>query len=617
MDSRKTIQHLYKITDNISFLEKSIVWFFIESKKIIIKNAPELEACKINKSERDIYKPVYDLLSSYYNCLNIDDLIELYELLLPTHTKKVNGAVYTPAPVRRFIVEKSLKDHQPVYTIDPACGCGAFLVTVAEVMHEKYDISYSEAISKYIYGIDIDKNAIRKTKILLSLLSRIHGDYNHLTFNLHCCDFLSPRCSVLLKKQIRQGFDCVIGNPPYVRYRNMDEKSKNNLKYWISSSAGNVDLYMPFFEAGLKLLNKGGKLGFITPNGYIQSVNGRQLRTFLINNENAMEILDFRDNQLFKGVTSYTCISLIDKDDHNKLIKYARLGDKYNTDNYSLSQYSFDLFPNGAPWRVSDNQNDKIIHKLENSGRPLSEWKIRNGLATLKNDVFFFTPAYENEHYYFRIYNDQEYQIEKEVCIKVAKPNIIKNEVELQEKLETAIFPYEYVDNKQTIIPESEFAKRYPKAFGFLNDVKADLEKRDKGHGNYPEWYAYGRTQGMNNFGKKLLIPYIAGTPIAVLCEDPNILFYCGYALFSENDSELRILKKFLESSAFWYYIYNTSKPYSKGFMAFAKNYIVKFSIPELTKEETEYLLSEDDKTKINSFVWSKYGLKEIQLETN
>ena len=132
---------------------------------------------------------------------------------------------------------------------------------------------------------------------------------------------------------------------------------------------------------------------------------------------------------------------------------------------------------------------------------------------------------------------------------------------------------------------------------------------RDKGHGDYPAWYAYGRTQGMNNFGRKLLIPYISGSPVAVLSEDPDILFYCGYALFSENVEELKILKVFLESEAFWYYIYHTSKPYSKGYMALAKNYIVNFTIPDLSEKERLFLLTSNNRAELNDFIWKKYGI--------
>jgi adenine-specific DNA-methyltransferase len=77
--------------------------------------------------------------------------------------------------------------------------------------------------------------------------------------------------------------------------------------------------------------------------------------------------------------------------------------------------------------------------------------------------------------------------------------------------------------------------------------------------------------------------------------------------LCSEDVEELKILKVFLESEAFWYYIFHTSKPYSKGYMAFAKNYIVNFTIPELSEKEKAYLLESHTSEELNEFVWGKY----------
>ena len=381
------------------------------------------------------------------------------------------------------------------------------------------------------------------------------------------------------------------------------------LKNWNSSKRGNADLYMPFFEVGLSLVSKTGKIGYITPNGYLQSVNGRNLRNILLDCNGNIRILDFRDMQIFKGVTSYTCITIIDLAVSTREIQYVRLNENQTLDSHQYSVYYKKNIKKDSPWRMNRNDIDSVIYKLENSGVSLSNWTIRNGLATLKNDLFFFSPTKEDENFYYRLYKGKEYKIEKSLCIDVAKPNVIKCEEDLLSKTEKAIFPYHFQDNKPVIISEDHLSINYPYAYTFLSDYKKELKQRDKGKGTYPAWYAYGRTQGMNNFGKKLLIPYISGKPVAVLSLKEDLLFYCGYGLFYNDVQELNVLKRFLESDAFWYYIFHTSKPYSKGYMAFAKNYLVKFSIPELTKEEKDYLLNEKDNIKLNKWIWSKYEL--------
>ena len=528
-------------------------------------------------------------------------------MLVPQSKRKEKGVVYTPNTITKYIVSNILNCKHIPTILDPSCGCGAFLLTAAEYMHEKYRIPYSEIISSYLYGVDIDPNAIDRAKSLLSLMVLVNGEEEKCRFNLICADALDKATYDRLREMQTDGFDRVVGNPPYVRKKDISQETKDFFYNWVSSSVGNVNLYIPFFELGLKLLSDNGRLGYITPNSYLQNINGRGLRKFLTAQQHKVEIIDFRDSQVFEKVTSYTCITFIDKSIKTSTISYSRLNETNTLENHTFSEYHYTDFPDGKPWKMQESSVDEIIHKLESTGTPLSHWKIRNGLATLKNDIYVFTPLKEDNDYYYREYNGKEYRIEKKLCIKVVKPNVIKSEAELEQKMEAAIFPYTHTDNTYQIIEENVFKASFPEAYSFLYEYKSILLNRDKGHGNYPAWYAYGRTQGMNNFGKKLLIPCISGSPVAVLSLDPNILFYSGYALFSDDTEELRILKVFLESEAFWYYIFHTSKPLLKGYMAFAKNYIINFTIPKLSEKEKAYLLGAHTREELNEFVWGKY----------
>lgn len=603
MNIKQLVNRLLKISNDITSIEKALVYSFADTVAVNINNSLWLKSYL-----SDVDYAVIDIVNQITEKkLSLNELIAIFEMLVPQNEKKEKGIVYTPEIISNYIVRNTLNCDSIPTVLDPSCGCGAFLVSAAEYMHERYAVSYSEIISSYLYGVDIDRNAIGRIKSLLSLIVLMNNEEEKCCFNFICADTLDMNTYKNLRKLCKDGFDCVVGNPPYVRNKNMSADTKEYLSNWVSSSVGNVDLYIPFFEIGTKLLSNKGKLGYISPNSYLQGVNGRGLRKYFSSAKHQVEIIDFRDSQVFENVTSYTCITLIDKSISTDTIKYFILTETNTLEHHTFSEYHYGDFPDGKPWRMRESSVDEVIHKLESSGTPLSHWKIRNGLATLKNDIYFFTPIKEDGVYYYRKYNGNTYRIEKDICIKVAKPNIIKSEAELEQKMEVAIFPYIQCDSAYQIIDEVIFQSSYPEAYKFLLDHKPTLLKRDKGHGNYPAWYAYGRTQGMNNFGKKLLIPYISGSPVAVLSLDPNVLFYCGYALMSDDVEELKILKVFLESSAFWYYIFHTSKPYSKGYMAFAKNYIVNFTIPELSEKEKSYLLSTHSREQLNRFVWKKY----------
>ena len=608
MKNNSLIQFIRRFTDDATQLSGAVVYAYAKMNGIngslsIILNQynPELDNA--------LCEEVLEYFSNICDSFSFTFLVELLEMLIPATDRKEKGVVYTSEMIKKYIISECIACNAIPTVIDPACGCGSFLVSAAETICSTFSISYCDCIANCIFGVDIDYEAIKKTKLLLSLLAVMKGETIPQHFNLLQADMINPSSLSIIKGTWPNGFDCVIGNPPYVRARNIGVEEKQFLSCWETSSIGNVDLYMPFFEVGLRLLNEKGKLGFITANGYIQGVNGRSLRKYLLAQGFPIKIVDFREAQLFKNVTSYTCVTIIDKSKTDKHIAYTRIDEGNTLLNHSLSKYEFGLFEDGAPWRLYNTNIDNIICRFEKEGTPLSHWKIRNGLATLKNELFFFFPDKEDRVYYYRTYNGNSYRIEKAICIPIVKPNTIKNETELSENTEVAIFPYKRKKQSFSIIEENELKTTYPQAYHFLFEYKAVLDARDKGHGDYPAWYAYGRTQGMNNFGKKLLIPYIAGAPTAVLALEEELLFYCGYALFSDSEEELRIIKVFLESDAFWYYIFHTSKPYSKGYMALAKNYIVRFSIPELTVTEKKYILSSPQHDELNMFIWQKYGI--------
>ncbi|MHC1715018.1 MAG: class I SAM-dependent DNA methyltransferase [Acidaminococcaceae bacterium] len=609
MDTRKFIRKLYDISDDMEVLEKSIAYAYLNSNSIDYSGF-EFFKDLFSAFDQFIAAEVTTLFKKDCPSSSIENLVEIFEYLVPEAQRKSHGVVYTPEKIKNHIVESVINKEAIPKVCDPSCGCGSFLITAARWMHHRYNISYQELFSEYIYGVDIDPMAIRKAIILFNILACLDREALSCKFeNLICADALDRTVIDSLYRRVGNGFNCIIGNPPYVRSRNMMNSIKSNLVYWDTAKNGNVDLYIPFYEVGLTLLNPKGVLGYISPNTFIQSVNGRSLRRYFKDKKFDTTIFDFRETQVFKGVTSYTCIVLVDKKKKTSLLHYALLNGKCSLIDYSFTDYSFEHFDDGAPWRMCNEQVDNVLRRIETIGKPLGDYKIRNGLATLKNDIYFFKPIRETNDFYIREYKGYEYKIEKKICIDVIKPNILKSEEDLLSKAEKAIFPYVKLNSQYVIIPESDLSKQYPNTYQFLLEMRDVLGKRDKGKGNYPAWYAYGRTQGVFNQGKKLLLPYISDMPKAVISTDENLLFYCGYAVFAEDEQELKLLKRFLESSVFWYYIIHTSKPYSKGYMALAKNYIKNFSIPKLSNEQVAYILSQPDDKEFDNWIWKLYGV--------
>lgn len=586
---------------DVQNFEAALVWHYIQKKQLNIQTAKTLDAF-IKK-----HKPENAQLEEYINensvIDNIDGVITAFEMLVNSNDKKTNGVIYTPLNIKEYIVKETIISDQIPAVADPACGCGSFLITAAQWMHEKYHISYLEIFKNHITGFDIDKHSIEKAELLFNLLSLEEDGVA-----LDCKLMLNAANSIeeLAKEKYQGKFDIVIGNPPYVRSKNISDDLKPHLKNW-SVVAGNVDLYIPFYEIAIRLLKPHGIMGYISPNTFLQSINGRGLRNYLVHFGYEITLLDFRETQTFKEITHYTCICLINKANINYKVRYALLNGKSSLIDYDFTNYCIKDYSYNKEWRFANPQIDSVIKKIESQKYKLDDFKIRNGLATLSNDIYFFSVKMEDDDFYYREYNGQIFQIEKEICIDVVKPNIIRTERDLEIYREKAIFPY--IKDKK-VMSEEYLSDHYPMTYQFLLTNKELLLNRDKGKAkDYPAWYAYGRTQGMMNQGKKLLIPYMAEKGIAVKSMDEELLFYCGYAVFCNSDEELDLLKIFIESDVFLYYITNTSKPYSKGYMALAKNYIKNFGIPELSHYQTMELLALQNDSEREKFIKKIYDV--------
>ena len=101
----------------------------------------------------------------------------------------------------------------------------------------------------------------------------------------------------------------------------MSEESRELLSRWKVAASGNSDLYIPFFQIAIENIVEGGKVGLITMNSFLTSLNGRALREYFQETSYRIEIIDFRGNQIFSGRSTYTCLFFLTKE-HSVAIKY-------------------------------------------------------------------------------------------------------------------------------------------------------------------------------------------------------------------------------------------------------------------------------------------------------
>ncbi len=625
--NNKIIKFLHSYSEDTNKLNSLIVSSFVKYNNINIKKNKLIKKYTESFVDEKVVDEFLEIYKRNCNDFNFENLIELFEICIPKKEKIVNGAVYTPKIVKDFVVENSIKKLtipiNEAFFCDLSCGCGGFLITIAREIHLKTNKPFKEIYSENIYGVDVSDYSVERSEILLSLFSVVNGeDVEEFEFNLLLGNSLSFNfLDVFSEVRQRGGFDCIVGNPPYVRAKNISKETKDLLSKWQVTKTGNPDLYIPFFEIGLTNLKKEGILGYITVNTFMRGLNARSLRSYFSKNKFDIEIYDFGSEQVFKKKSTYTCICFI-SNNKNEQVKYIKIPtSKLNEfpNNFVKLDYS-SLDDN--KWIFNDENVTENIKKIDSCAKSIGDlYKIKNGLATLANNIYIFKPVGENEKCYLHRLKSKEYWIEKEVCRDIIKPNILKYEFEIERIKEKIIFPYINTNGKGVngsicggnlkIIEENYFKEAYPGAYHYLLDFKDKLDQRDKGKGNYGSWYAFGRTQALNEKGKKLLFPYIDKEPHFVYTNDEDLLIYCGYAIYSDNEKSLIVLKKILESDIFWHYIKHTSKPYSAGYYSFAKNYVKTFGLCDLDEEEIDFLEKTTDRKVIQEFLSKKYGIIE------
>ena len=542
-------------------------------------------------------------------------------MLIPEGDRKVNGAFYTPMKITKLMVDEIINaDHLRI--CDPSCGCGAFLIEAAEKISDEYGKDIIDVIEENIFGSDIADYGVRRCKIVFSLMAILKKrEIGEIKFNIYALDSLEVDWKALFPEVFKDGgFDIVIGNPPYVKFQDLPQGLRKSLYYnWKTLKKGTYNLYFAFFELGVQLLKNDGILGYITPNNYFTSLSAIHLREFLANNTLIQKIVDFNHLLLF-SVQTYTCITFLAKRVGSRF-KYERINsyNDYNKlDSLKSLTYSYIYYTTlyNKKWRLLRHIDYENIKSIENFNKLGQLTEIRVGIATLKDSVYFVDGSKHINGYFIKQYRDKEYLIEDGITKRIDKISDFNSQEDIDNNKRRIIFPYKINAKKASLIPEDELRRKYPKAYEYLLAARKELETREKGKGEYPSWYAYGRTQGLNFCGPKLLTPTFSAAPRFLYGKDPDSLFCNGYAIYLKNQKgffgaglTLDILSKILNSKIMDYYISRTSYSIEGGYPCYQKNFIELFGIPDLSKDDMENLEGEDKKEEIDKFLINKYGI--------
>lgn len=244
------------------------------------------------------------------------------------------------------------------------------------------------------------------------------------------------------------GFDCIIGNPPYIQLQKMGGVVDEYDKKGYTSFARTGDISVLFYEWCMSLLRKGGYLTFITTNSWMRADYGRKLQKFFEGSDvNPMLLIDFFTFQVFRDVTVRTNILMLQKAENQNRLMCCTVEDNKTFKLKDLGKFCEEnkkerSFAGKTSWVFVDEDKEAFVNSIKAKGVSLAKWElmINRGIITGCNDAFWISSEqYQemvsaDEHCkeilvpHLRGRNINQYQIEWEGSYLINSHNGLKEE---------------------------------------------------------------------------------------------------------------------------------------------------------------------------------------------
>ncbi len=336
------------------------------------------------------------------------------------------------------------------------------------------------------------------------------------------------------------GFDCLIGNPPYIRIQELNGWASEQVVFYnqnyASAGKGNYDIYVLFLERGLRLLSEKGLLGFILPHKFFNARYGEGIREIIAEGLHLKKLVHFGSDQVFIGATTYTCLLFLTKQPQQKaeIIKPVSL-EKWKENAPSENGLMDNTLLNSGEWHFTIGKGSEILSKLANIPNTLETVtdRIYQGLKTSFDKIYILEERgfSGNMVSVYSRHLEKEYLLESDLLHPLMKGGDSKRYKMNRNTGLLILFPYALKADKVRLISENEIKTNFPLTYGYLKECKKDLENREKGRMKNEKWYGYIYPKALDVISQpKIFTPDIAPLASYSLDEEGSMFFTGGAA---------------------------------------------------------------------------------------
>ncbi|MGL2396797.1 class I SAM-dependent DNA methyltransferase [Helicobacter pylori] len=406
------------------------------------------------------------------------------------------------------------------------------------------------------------------------------------------------------------GFDCIIGNPPYIRQEHIKDLKPLLEKQYQDFYNSSSDIYTYFFALAYHLLKEKGFNAFITSNKYARAKYGAKLRELLLKKTTIASYMELNALKVFESAAVDTSIIHFIKQPPLKesVFNYYEPteNDKENLKNTlsllmkqnALSTESF-IFANATLLDLRD--------KIESVGTPLKDWDIQiyRGILTGANEAFII-PTEKRDAILKNcddVQKDERGMSERERTKELIKPILRGKDIKRYSyewaHLWVIFIPWHFPNTnnpKNMEENEQDFSIHYPNIYAYLLSHKDKLLKRNKDEtGKRYEWYCLQRWAAnyLQDFEKeKIVYGEIVQEPRFYLDNGEYGLgyFYAEATSFILTGEHLRYLLGMLHSKliTFAFKTFYAGGGLGESGYRYKKAFIERLPIPKITEKNQE-----------------------------